>query len=160
MAVQELHPSTALGESMLEEIRRTAEHRLRQIEPLIEEAHRLRDVLEVLEQSSPVTRSGADTVEAGYPSGAQRGGGANGNGHDGRPAAASAKPRAAKGSNKRIILELVGNKPGITAAQISELTGMKRTVAASTVSRLKRHGELREHEQGGVRLPGPSVHLV
>jgi hypothetical protein len=31
---------------------------------------------------------------------------------------------------------------------------MKRTVAASTVSRLKRYGYLQEHEQGGVRLGG------
>lgn len=119
-------PSIADGEilaaSMLEEIRRTAERRLQQIEPLIEEAERLRDVLQVIGGSAP-----------------------RANGND-----ASTTPRAAKGANKRVILELVGRRPGITPAQISSATGMKRTVVASTVSRLKRHGELRDHERGGV----------
>jgi hypothetical protein len=64
----------------------------------------------------------------------------------------SSAPRAAKGANKRVILELVGRRPGITPAQIAAATGMKRTVVASTVSRLKRHGELRDHERGGVCL--------
>jgi predicted transcriptional regulator of viral defense system len=64
----------------------------------------------------------------------------------------AAAPRAKKGANKQVILDLVDSQPGITPAEISNLTGMKRTVAASTVSRLKRYGYLQEHEQGGVRL--------
>jgi hypothetical protein len=112
------------GASMLEEIRRTAEQRLQEIQPLIEEAERLRDVLSVIEQgpqSQPQTRAADLTAH---------------------------EPRAAKGANKRVILKLVAQRPGITVAEISELTGMKRTVVASTVSRLKRHGELAPHERG------------
>jgi hypothetical protein len=118
------------GTSMLEEIRRNAEDRLREIAPLIEEAERLRDVLSVIEQQPrpPVARAT--------------------NGHR----AAHGAPRAPKGSNKRIILELVGHRPGITPAEISQTTGVKRTVVASTVSRLKRSGELEAHELGGVQL--------
>ena len=84
-----------------------------------------------------------------------------------RPGAAQAQPaarsrggsdaRAAKGSNKRAILALVADRPGITAAEISQATGMKRTVVASTVSRLKRYGELVEHESGGVCVPSSPV---
>lgn len=140
MAVQEVQLHDALGDSMLEEIRRTAERRLRQIEPLLVEADRLRDVLEAIEGRSAAPRSAG--APAPRPSGV-------------RIAATSTVARAAKGSNKRRILALVGDRPGITVAEISELTGVKRTVVASTVSRLKRYGELREHEQGGLRLAQP-----
>jgi CRP-like cAMP-binding protein len=121
-----------LAASMLDEIRLNAERRLRQIEPLIEEAERLRDVLDVIGQRSS-HRARTDGEDA------------------------STTPRAAKGANKRVILELVGRRPGITPAQIAATTGMKRTVVASTVSRLKRHGELRDHERGGVCLVSTPV---
>jgi hypothetical protein len=115
-----------LGALKLEEIRRAAEHRLQEIEPLIAEADRLRDVLSVLDRHQ--TTSAAT----------------NGNGaHD--------PSRARKGANKRVILALVRQRPGITTAEISDVTHIKRTVVASTVSRLKRHGELQQHEDG-VRL--------
>ena len=132
MQVQELDGHHALGESMLDEIRRNAEHRLQQIEPLIEEADRLRGVLEVIEGRSVAQEppSRASGIVAGTA------------------------PRAPKGSNKRVILELVAARPGITPAEIAEVTGIKRTVVASTVSRLKRHEQLTEHERGGVCLPG------
>jgi winged helix-turn-helix DNA-binding protein len=122
-----------LAASTLEEIRLNAERRLRQIEPLIEEAERLRDVLVVIGRGS-------------LPH-APRAGGEQSN----------TSPRAAKGANKRVILELVGQRPGITPAQIAAATGVKRTVVASTVSRLKRNGELCEHQRGGVCLAsGPA----
>jgi hypothetical protein len=149
------------GDSMLEEIRRTAERRLHQIEPLLEEAERLRDVLNVLgghsarrgepvEGAAPLTETpsayrnrvrGAHEAESRSVTRNQARSGA----------------RAAKGSNKRAILELVADRPGITPAQITEATGMKRTVVASTVSRLKRHGELLDHERGGVCIPSGSA---
>jgi hypothetical protein len=119
----------AVGASMLEEIRRNAEHRLQEIAPLIEEAERLRDVLSVITQH-PQARQPAQSS----------------NGHG------ESAPRAPKGSNKRIILELVGKRPGITPAEISQATGVKRTVVASTVSRLKRSGDLEAYESGGVCL--------
>jgi hypothetical protein len=131
--LQEVERHTG-GDSLLDEIRRNAKHRLRQIEPLIKEADRLRGVLEVIEgrsavaQASPSRADGVGTIVA------------------------SAAPRAPKGSNKRIILELVGERPGIAPAEISQVTGIKRTVVASTVSRLKRHGELEGDDGGGVRL--------
>jgi hypothetical protein len=124
-----------LTASILDEIRLNAERRLRQIEPLIEEAERLRNVLDVIGQSSSRRTQRAGSEES------------------------STAPRAAKGANKRVILELVGRRPGITPAQIAAATAMKRTVVASTVSRLKRHGELRNHERGGVCLscePAPA----
>jgi predicted HTH transcriptional regulator len=120
-----IEKSQPLRTSKLEEIRRTAEHRLREIEPLLEEAGRLRDVISAIDQQQP-----AGTAQ-----------GQNGNG------AHRASPTR-KGANKRTILELVARRPGITAAEISEETEIKRTVVASTVSRLKRNGELEEQDQG------------
>ena len=126
---------------MLEEIRRTAQRRLQQIEPLIEEAERLRDVLAVIEERSLPERPER------RPLARSRGAAASPS-----QAGAHAPPRAAKGANKRMILELIGQRPGITPAEIAQTTGLKRTVVASTVSRLKRYGELRDHELGGVCL--------
>lgn len=116
---------------MLDEIRRNAQHRLQEIEPLIEEAERLRDILSVLEQRSPAT-----PIRTSVP----------------RSKSGIGGSRAPKGANKRIIMDLIGRQPGITPAEIAQVTGVKRTVVASTVSRLKRSGELQAHEQGGVRL--------
>lgn len=142
MEIVDIDVQDAIGAPMLDEIRRTAERRLREIEPLIEEAERLREVLAVIERRSVVaerTRSANTHVR-------------------GEQLRSATSPRAAKGANKRLILELVGERPGITPAEIAHTTGLKRTVVASTVSRLKRYGELRDYEQGGVCLPGlPNV---
>ena len=118
---------------MLEEIRRTAQHRLREIEPLIEEAERLRRVLSILDKG-PRTAAGPLAHHA------------NGDNEGVDPS------RAPKGANKRAILQLISQRPGITPAEIAQITGVKRTVVASTVSRLKRRGELEAHERGGVRV--------
>lgn len=119
---------------MLEEIRRTAEHRLLEIEPLIEEAARLRDVLSAIEQQPQAPPAATAETDSSVRA-----------------------RRAPKGANKRIILELVAQRPGITPAEISRLTGLKRTVVASTVSRLKRYGELEAHERGGVCVAARSA---
>jgi hypothetical protein len=140
MPTDNVHDIEVLGTQTLEEIRRNAELRLRQIEPLIEEAEQLRGVLDAIAKR-PAQREPARSSSRG---GARVGAAAK------RPV--DSTPRAKKGANKRMILELVERRPGITPAEIAKLTGMKRTVAASTVSRLKRYGYLREHEHGGVCL--------
>ncbi|EHN09518.1 hypothetical protein PAI11_36500 [Patulibacter medicamentivorans] len=72
--------------------------------------------------------------------------------HPDAPAPGSGGQRTPQGANKQAILAVIAEHPGITAAEIARMTGMKRTVVASTVSRLKRIGEL-EPEDRGVRLP-------
>lgn len=140
MEIADIDVQAEIGAPMLDEIRRTAERRLREIEPLIEEAERLREVLAVIERRSI---GGASERDRPRPVRAR-----------GEQSHSAVSPRAAKGANKRLILELVGERPGITPAEIASTTGLKRTVVASTVSRLKRYGELRDYEQGGVCLPG------
>lgn len=146
------------GDSMLDEIRRTAERRLHQIEPLLEEAQRLRDVLEALDGRSGLQAErghGKADASSHKALGGRRGASAlrSRGASSATRRQATTGSRAAKGSNKRAILDLVASRPGITAAEISEATGMKRTVAASTVSRLKRYGELLDYGSGGVCVP-------
>ncbi len=164
MQIPGLGDDQILGDSMLDEIRRTAERRLHQIKPLLEEAERLRDVLEVLERQGASARAAmpASSLDRHQQNGPLRPGRSNQRsrgsaaraGSDDR---SSGGVRAAKGSNKRAILQLVTEQPGITPSEISQLTGMKRTVVASTVSRLKRYGELLDHESGGVCVPAAST---
>jgi hypothetical protein len=118
------------------DIRRNAERRLKELEPYLEEAEQLRRVIELLDTPAP------PPVAPPTP----------------RPLKPAAVPtgvdarRAPQGANKRRILALVLERPGVTAAEIARSTGLKRTVVASTMSRLKRTGELEPHGKGA-RVP-------
>lgn len=122
----------------VEEIRRTAERRLDELLPLLAEAEQLRRLLAALDDA-PRPRLSAVS---------------------GRRAAPVARDgRAPQGANKQLILSIVAERPGIAAPEIAEMTGLKRTVVASTISRLKRVGEL-EGQGGGVRVPGAGAHAA
>jgi hypothetical protein len=135
----------------VDEIRRTAEARLRELAPLLTEAAQLEALLAALDAPEPHLPVPVAPVAA--PAAAPQ-----------RPVAASPARRspsprrgrdgrAPQGSNKRAILDVIAANPGIAAPDVAALTGMKRTVVASTISRLKRTGEL-EAEGSGVRLAG------
>jgi Winged helix-turn-helix DNA-binding len=136
----------------VEEIRRTAEARLRELAPLLAEAAQLEALLAALDAPDVRRPSAVGALPAPAPLAAavpepvapapRRGAAAARRGRDGR---------APQGSNKRTIMDIVAANPGIAAPDIAEQTGMKRTVVASTISRLKRTGEL-EAEGAGVRL--------
>jgi hypothetical protein len=57
-------------------------------------------------------------------------------------------------ARKADILAIVGREPGITVAEIAARHGMKRTVVASSVSRLKRAGEI-GYTDGGLHRTTP-----
>lgn len=124
----------------VETIRLEAQTRLRELEPMLEEAARLRGVLAALD--GPAPEAPADGVST--PNEAAR------TGPDRRRTAPS-------GANKRRILEAIAAHPGITPREIAALTGIDRPVVASTVNRLKRRGEVRPQSapgrRGGVALP-------
>jgi DNA-binding transcriptional ArsR family regulator len=118
------------------DIRLSAERRLKELEPYLEEAEQLRRVIELLDAPAPpaTLRSRPASLKPAVA-----------------PASVDAR-RAPQGANKRRILALVMEHPGITAAEISRSTGLKRTVVASTMSRLKRTGELEQYGKGA-RVP-------
>ncbi len=116
----------------VDEIRRTAEARLAELQPLLDEAEQLKHLLAALDDAPPARR----------PSSAARL----------RYAPAGRDGRAPQGANKQLILDVIAREPGLAAPEIAAITGLKRTVVASTISRLKRVGELEAHGRG-VRLP-------
>lgn len=115
---------------VVDEVVQTVTARLAELQPYLEEAERLRAILAASQAAAPPA--------TGTPAPA--------------PGADAEAPRRSAGANKQEILAVIADQPGVTAADIARMSGMKRTVVASTVSRLKRTGEL-EPEGRGVRLP-------
>jgi hypothetical protein len=115
-------------------IREEACRRLDELAPVIEEAERLRSVLAVLD------------AESGQPGG-----------DEDPDRSALLEPRAKPDhvrADKDVILAIIAEHPGITAAEIAQREGMKRTVVATTIARMKRHGQLIPDGKGA-RLPDP-----
>jgi hypothetical protein len=60
--------------------------------------------------------------------------------------------RAPRAQNRRVILEIVGARPGVTAREVSEGTGIAPATAGSTLAKLAAQGELERVKlaEGGV----------
>jgi transposase len=143
--------------SAVEQIRSTAEERLRELRPAVEEAEQLRIILSLIEgkQGAGDGPEGASRrlkallaqvgieVDGTAVQPIRRSRRGTKPGRDGR---------APQGANKQRIIEAVMQDPGVTATEISERTGVKRTVVSATINRLKRNGELEPLGQG-VRIP-------
>jgi hypothetical protein len=119
-------------------IRREAEARLRELEPVLEEAEKLRGVLAVIDGAA---------AGAGVGGGGARSPVGTGSSAGRRPHGRT----TASGANKQRILAVIAAHPGITPREIALHTGIKRSVVASTVNRLKRRGEVRAHSAPGRR---------
>jgi hypothetical protein len=134
----------------VEQIRKTVEDRLRELEPVIGEIEQLRAILGLLDSRGEESNGEltAMMARAGLGGGmplplVRRGRRGTKPGRDGR---------APQGANKRAILEAVLAEPGIAAPEIAAQTGLKRTVVSATINRLKRRREL-EPYRDGVRVP-------
>lgn len=139
------------------QIRRTVEERIRELSPVIRELEQLQGILALIDgEGATGDGSGADSehlrtllAQAGIDTdSASR--------QPIRRSRRGTKPgrdgRAPQGANKQRIIEAVMQDPGVTATEISERTGVKRTVVSATINRLKRNGELEPLGQG-VRVP-------
>lgn len=128
------------SDSTVAEIVRNARRRLTELRPLVTEAERLEEVIKLLAGEEAASAAQGPVEMPTQPS-----------------AAASTKPvprmKTARGANKRRILDVVAQHPGIKPAAISEKISLDKTIVASTVSRLKRNHELEAHPSGGVQLP-------
>jgi hypothetical protein len=60
-----------------------------------------------------------------------------------------ARTRAPRGANREAILSVVGERPGTTAAEISDVTKISRAVTYNTLAKLVEQGKLAKTE-----LPG------
>lgn len=117
------------------QIQRDIERRLKELAPLIEEKEKLEAVLAALtgEKANGATSSrGRAASRAPYAGGRTR--------------------RAPRGANRKAILEVVGQRPGISAREVAELTGIAKPTVHTTISQLKRKGILVPEGASGVKL--------
>jgi hypothetical protein len=157
----------------VEQIRQTVEARIRELEPMIAELEQLEGILALLDEQphgsgalshhhlpniaallsgeasvqpaqAPVATRQVATAPPPQPQPLlRRGRRGTKPGRDGR---------APQGANKQIIIAAILERPGITAPEIAERSGIKRTIVSATINRLKRTGELEPFGEG-VRVP-------
>jgi hypothetical protein len=65
------------------------------------------------------------------------------------PARRNARPRAPRGANREAVLTAVGERPGVTAATIADVTKISKAVTYNTLAKLVEQGKLEKTE-----LPG------
>ena len=110
---------------------------------------RLNDIERELDALEPLLRE-REQIQAALsrvPFAKQRGGGA-------RPAtkgtsARKQRSRAPRGANREAILTLVGERPGVSAAEIADVTKISKAVTYNTLAKLVEQGRLAKTE-----LPG------
>lgn len=119
-------------------IQRDIEQRLQEIRPLIEEKDRLEAVLAALTGRAPSTSSSPRR--------------ASGSAGGRAPYAGGRARRAPRGANREAILKAVGERPGISASEVADVTGIAKPTVHTTISQLKRKGILAQEGASGVRL--------
>ncbi len=122
------------------QIQRDIEKRLQELRPLIEEKERLEAVLAALKNGSVATAS-APRPRATTTRPAGR-----------APYAAGKGRRAPRGANREAILAVVRERPGVSAAEVAEITRIAKPTVHTTISQLKRKGILEPEGSGGVKL--------
>ncbi|MDW5594491.1 winged helix-turn-helix domain-containing protein [Conexibacter stalactiti] len=125
------------------QIQRDIEKRLKELRPLIEEKDQLEAVLAAL-SGDYVPANGTATparprARAAVPAGRA-------------PYAGGKSRRAPRGANREAILKLVGERPGISAAEVAEITNIAKPTVHTTISQLKRKGILEPEGANGVKL--------
>ena len=114
------------------DLRRDLENRLKEVdrelagvEPLMRERERLQSALSMPPFASPSRAATKGTSPR------------------------KARTRAPRGANREAILSVVGERPGTTAAEISDVTKISRAVTYNTLAKLVEQGKLAKTE-----LPG------
>jgi DNA-binding transcriptional ArsR family regulator len=124
------------------QIQRDIEKRLQELRPLIEEKERLEAVLAALTNgSAAAVASAPPRVRATTTRPAAR-----------APYAAGKGRRAPRGANRDAILQVVRERPGVSAAEVAEITKIAKPTVHTTISQLKRKGILEPEGSGGVKL--------
>lgn len=124
------------------QIQRDIEKRLQELRPLIEEKERLEAVLAALTNgSAAAVASAAPRARATTTRPAAR-----------APYAAGRGRRAPRGANREAILSVVRERPGVSAAEVAEITKIAKPTVHTTISQLKRKGILEPEGSGGVKL--------
>ncbi|HET6449036.1 MAG TPA: helix-turn-helix domain-containing protein [Conexibacter sp.] len=123
------------------QIQRDIEKRLQELRPLIEEKEQLEAVLAALTNGSTVAAPAAPRARATTTRPAAR-----------APYAGGKSRRAPRGANREAILSVVRERPGVSAAEVAEITKIAKPTVHTTISQLKRKGILEPEGSGGVKL--------
>jgi hypothetical protein len=130
------------------QIQRDIERRLKELQPLLEEKEQLEAVLAALTRDPGVNGSATAPARPRARASSRSSSRA--------PYAGGKRRRAPRGANREAILKIVGERPGITAAEVAELTRIAKPTVHTTISQLKRKGILEPEGASGVRLANPS----
>jgi predicted HTH transcriptional regulator len=123
------------------QIQRDIEKRLQELRPLIEEKEQLEAVLAALTNGSTTAVAAPRARATTTRSSAGR-----------APYAAGKGRRAPRGANREAILTVVRERPGVSAAEVAEITKIAKPTVHTTISQLKRKGILEPEGSGGVKL--------
>jgi|SRR3954449_3917039 hypothetical protein len=130
-----------MPEALLDQILREIRERMREARGAYQESQRLERALAALDARADGTVGASRSQPARARPKQTRG-------RSGRASSA----RARRGANREAILAVVTKRPGATAREIADATGIARTTVASTVTRLAANGALERSE-----LPGGGV---
>jgi hypothetical protein len=118
--------------SVTHDVRKQVEERLKELQPLVDEYERLRQVADLL----------TEPTDAGSPRSRGR--------STPRRAMATASSRRAKGQRSEDALNLIREQPGITVAAAAEALGIGTTYLYRLLPRLEREGRIRKEGRGYV----------
>ena len=123
------------------QIQRDIEQRLADLRPLLAEKEQLEAVLAALKtegaNGGSATPRRTRSVSAAPAARA--------------PYAGGKRQRAPRGANREAILQVVRERPGVSAAEVADVTKIAKPTVHTTISQLKRKGIL-EAEGSGVKL--------
>jgi DNA-binding transcriptional ArsR family regulator len=126
---------------LVAQIQRDIEQRLADLRPLLAEKEQLEAVLAALKSEGANGGSSSPRrPRATAPAPARA------------PYAAGKRQRAPRGANREAILQVVRERPGVSAAEVAAVTKIAKPTVHTTISQLKRKGILEPEGSGGVKL--------
>src|SRR5215207_3112773 len=128
--------------NLVAQIQRDIEQRLAELRPLLAEKDQLEAVLAAL-------RSDANGAAAAV---APRRARATTPAASRAPYAGGKRQRAPRGANREAILDVVRERPGVSAAEVAAVTKIAKPTVHTTISQLKRKGILEPEGANGVKL--------
>jgi hypothetical protein len=129
--------------ALLDRIEAEIRDRLRAGEAAVREYERLEAALAALEAVEPPPEarpraSASSQIVGGGPASLRR--------------IPAARPRAPRGANRAAVLRVLGDRPGVSVAELSSASGVARPVLYSLLKTLEQRGEIAKEQ-----LPGGST---
>jgi DNA-binding transcriptional ArsR family regulator len=125
---------------LVAQIQRDIERRLKELRPLLEEKEQLEAVLAALTNGEQINGGSIAAPRGRAGVGARA------------PYAGGKSQRAPRGANREAILGVVRERPGISASEVADVTGIAKPTVHTTISQLKRKGILEPEGANGVKL--------